>query len=200
MKEIAVAESNRDETQFLRRWLVVILIIGIGWRLTRYALQLPIWGDEAVVCLNLLDRGYRGLALPLANGVEAPILFLWAEYTVSKIAGFSDLALRFIPVIVGVAALFVFLRFARAVAGQAVAVLAVCILTVSYYPVRHCCEVKPYSFDLFVASALLALAYKKYTDHRNSRAAILLICFLPFALGFSYPPVFIAAAISLIHL
>jgi uncharacterized membrane protein len=200
VKRIPVPQSDRDEIRLLRRWLAVILVIGIGWRLIRYALQLPIWGDEAAVCLNFLERGYRGLTTPLANGAEAPILFLWAEYTVSKVAGLSEIALRFLPVIIGVSSLFVFLRFARGVAGPTVAAIAVGILAVSYYPVRHCCEVKPYSFDLLVASALLLLAHKKFNDERNPWAAGLLICFLPFALGLSYPAVFVAAAIVLVEI
>jgi hypothetical protein len=46
----------------LLRWLAVGLIaLGVIGRLVRYFLQFPIWGDEAFICFNLLDRDFAGL-------------------------------------------------------------------------------------------------------------------------------------------
>ncbi|MCY2938311.1 MAG: hypothetical protein NTV55_08130, partial [Planctomycetota bacterium] len=41
---------------------VVIVLVGLLWRLGRYCLHFPIWGDEVMVALNLPGRSYLDLA------------------------------------------------------------------------------------------------------------------------------------------
>ena len=53
-------------------WLVVVFLI--AWRLLRYLLQFPVWGDEAMLCLNFLDHGYHALTRTLEHGQVAPLL------------------------------------------------------------------------------------------------------------------------------
>src|SRR5262249_22633404 len=58
-------------------WAFVCL--GIAMRVLRYALNYPIWSDEAFVAANLIDRDYLALLRPLDYGQLCPVLFLWAE-------------------------------------------------------------------------------------------------------------------------
>jgi hypothetical protein len=69
------------------------------------------------------------------------------------------------------------------------------MLAVSYYPVRHSCEVKPYSIDLLVAVILLLLGIGWLLGSRSRLRRIGLIGFLPLALGASFPSVFVASGI-----
>src|SRR5579871_2646576 len=87
------ARSRRSSSATLTRWLIALVAVGIGWRTFRYLLQLPIWGDEAFVALNLLDRGYLGLLKPLRFAQVAPVLFMWSELTVFRALGGSELSL-----------------------------------------------------------------------------------------------------------
>ncbi len=161
---------------------------------------MPLWGDEASLAVNFLDRGYRELLEPLAVAQVSPILFLWGELAVLKAAGTSELALRFLPVVAGVAALLLFWPLARfafkpLAEGRTAAVIATGILAVSYYPVRHACEVKPYSCDLLASVCLLLLGMKWLADPEPRWPKILLIALLPITLGISFPAVFVAGGI-----
>src|SRR5205814_4696610 len=131
-----------------RRCLVLLLLVGLAARLVRYLLAFPIWGDEAFVCLNLRDHNWLALAGRLRFDQVAPVLFLWIESTAYHLLGPSETALRLPSLLAGVAALFLFLPLSRRVMPGRAALLATGLLAVSYYPVRHAIEVKPYAFDL----------------------------------------------------
>src|SRR5260370_8908647 len=88
-----------------------------------------------------------GLAERLRFDQVAPILFLWAQGVVYRLLGGTELALRLLPVLAGVASLFLFARLARLTFRPAAALLATRILPVSYYPVRPRSEPKPCPFD-----------------------------------------------------
>ncbi|MBI1917979.1 MAG: glycosyltransferase family 39 protein [Planctomycetes bacterium] len=175
----------------------MLLALGVAQRLLRYLLRFPVWGDEAFVCLNLMDRDYLGLLRPLRFDQVAPLLFLWGEEAVYRILGGSELALRLLPLLAGIGSLFLFARLAFAAVRPSAALLATGILAVSYYPVRHSCEVKPYAFDLFQSLLLLtpAVHWLRYPDRRRYLA--LLTAAAPLALASSYPAAFTAGTVSL---
>jgi hypothetical protein len=45
-----------DNAGRARRWVLILLAAGVAWRLVRYGLGFPLWGDEAALMLNLVDR------------------------------------------------------------------------------------------------------------------------------------------------
>jgi hypothetical protein len=92
---------------------VAALLLGIIWRAVRYLSQFPIWGDEAFVALNFLDRGYSQLAHPLRFGQVAPVFFLWAELAAYRLLGGAEWSMRLLPFLAGLGGLFVFRRLAR---------------------------------------------------------------------------------------
>jgi hypothetical protein len=75
--------------------------------------------------------------------------------------------------------------------------IAVAIFAVSFYPIRHATEVKPYAFDLFVALVLIVLAVEWLRAREQTRWLWCLAMTTPLCLGLSYPSVFIAGAVSL---
>jgi len=188
-----------EDTSCPRSWrnlTLLLLVLGVAWRALRYFSQFPIWGDEAFVCLNLLDRDYLGLARPLRFLQVAPILFLWSELTAYRLLGGSELALRFLPFLAGLGSLFLFWRLVRMTLPPIAGTIAVGFLAVAYYPVRHSCEVKPYAFDLFFALALIVVATRWLRQPERLRWLGGLALLVPFALGLSYPAVFVAGAVS----
>jgi hypothetical protein len=183
------------------RWLWAValglVLLGLAWRTVRYFERFPIWGDEAFVCLNFLDRDYLGLLRPLRFAQVAPVLFLWTEYTVHQLLGGSEMSLRLLPFLAGLAAVGLFWRLARITLSPMAGALATGILAVSYYPVRHACEAKPYAFDLAIAVVLFLVAAAWMKEPRRLKPLAALTLFLPLALGISYPAVFVAGAISI---
>jgi hypothetical protein len=187
--------------QKLDRWnrIVWMLVgLGVGLRLMRYLLAFPLWGDECMVATNFLTRGYADLLRPLDHCQVAPPLFLVLELTAVKLLGFSEWSLRLVPLLSGIVALLVFKHLAgRLLRGPAYA-LAVGLMAVAFYPMRHSAEVKPYASDLLVAVVLLALAVEWWSDRNRTRWLWALVATMPLALGLSFPAVFVAGGISLL--
>jgi len=185
---------------FAWKWTLGLLALGAGWRIFRYALQFPMWGDEAFISVNFLNRDYLGLLKPLDYRQVAPILFLWSELTVYHLLGGSELAIRLLPFLAGLGSLFLFWRLARSSLSSTGTLMAVGIFAVSYYPIRHSCEVKPYAFDLFWSLALMVTAVNWLARADCWAWLVLLVALVPLALGASYPAVFAAATVSLVLL
>ena len=182
------------------RAVVATLAVGLIWRVLRYLGQFPIWGDEAMLLLNILERDYAGLTQHLRFAQVAPLLFLWLEKTALLLFGTSEWSVHLFPFLAGLLALLIFWRTCRTSFAPGVAGLAVGILAVSYYPVRHAAEVKPYAFDLLYAVIFLWLTLACLRSPDRSRWLLALVAVTPIAVFSSYPSVFIAGAVSLVLL
>ena len=174
-----------------------LVAIGVAARLVRYLLRFPLWGDEYMVAENFITRDYAGLMRPLDNGQVAPILYLWLEMAAVKLLGFSEYSLRLVAIVSSVASVFVFRHLARRLLAGVPLLLAVGIFCVSYYPVRHGSEAKPYATDLLVACTLLALAVEWWRDPSRSRWLWVLAAAAPLCVGLSFPSVFVGGGITL---
>ena len=176
---------------------MIFLAVAVAIRLIRYLLRFPLWGDEAMLAMNFLDRDYAGLMRPLAFHQVAPLLFLWIELTAVKLLGFNEWALRLFPLLCGLASLFLFHRLARLLLRGTARVLAVAIFAVTYSGIRYSAEVKPYGVDLMVSTLLLLLAVRWWRQPDQTRWLWALAAVVPLAVGFSYPAVFIGGGVSL---
>jgi Dolichyl-phosphate-mannose-protein mannosyltransferase len=194
------APARFDAQRWLRWAALATVVVGLGWRIVRYFGQFPIWGDEAMLLLNILQRDYAGLTQHLRFAQVAPLFFLWLEKTALLLFGASEWSVHLFPMLMGLIAFGVFWRTCRTTFTPTVAGLAVGILAVSYYPVRHACEVKPYVFDLCFAVLYLWMALAQLRDRSQMRWLITLVAMTPIAVFSSYPSVFVAGAVSLVLL
>ncbi|HEY7329507.1 MAG TPA: glycosyltransferase family 39 protein [Gemmataceae bacterium] len=192
----AACDEQQDRVLLLRlTW--ALLAIGVLWRLIRYLLRFPIWDDEAFICLNFLELDYLGLMRELRNCQVAPLLFLWGELTSLRLFGASELSMRLVPFLAGMASLLLLWRLARAALPPLAQMMAVAFLAVAIWPVSMGAFTKPYTLDLFM-SLLLLLPVVRWLQHpEQSRWLILLSLATPLALFSSYPVVFVAGSISL---
>lgn len=189
--------GSLGSSQTLGRWLLVFLALGIVWRLTRYFLRFPVWGDECFICLNMVDQTYLGLTGPLRCSQVAPVLFLWGEFTAFLTLGSSEMALRLLPMLAGLTGLFLFWHLATLLLQPLARTLAVGFLAVAIWPVSMCSLIKPYSLDLCMATAMLVLAVHWLRNPEQQRWLWYLSLLTPVALFASYPAVFIAGSVSL---
>jgi 4-amino-4-deoxy-L-arabinose transferase-like glycosyltransferase len=176
---------------------LILLAVGVLWRVLRYLLHFPLWEDEAFICLNFLELDYLGLTRELHNCQVAPLLFLWGELTSLHLLGPSEWSLRLLPFLAGLGSLLLFWRLARLTLPPLARTLAVGILAVAIWPVSMGAFTKPYAFDLFVSLLLLLPAVHWLQEPRQLRWLILLSLAVPLALFSSYPVVFVAGAVSL---
>ncbi len=189
-----------DAHPWIRRAFLAIVGVGLLWRFVRYFSQFPIWGDEGMLLLNILEREYAGLTQQLRFAQVAPVLFLWLEKTALLLLGPSEWAVHLFPFCAGLIAFGMFWRTCHASFTPAAAGLAVGVLAVSYYPIRHACEVKPYAFDLCFAVLYLWITLERLRSPEQARWLVALIAVTPTAVFASYPSVFVAGAVSLVLL
>jgi len=171
--------------------------LGIAVRLVRYFVNYPIWHDEAFLAVNFWDRSYIDLLRPLDYGQVAPWLFLAIERTAVTWLGYSEPALRLVPTICSVLCLPLLRHVAGRLLGGTAQLLAVAVLAVSFYPIRHGAEIKPYASDLLAALILLALAVEWMRAPQSSRWWWALTASVPILVALSYPAVFVAGGLSL---
>ncbi len=137
-------------------FVIISLLVGVSMRLHQYLLNRSLWIDEAYVAINLLDRSYQELLLPLDYNQGAPYGFLVIERLSIDLFGDGERALRLFPFVSSIIALFLFVRVARYFCdggGQAVSLglLALCDRAIYYGS-----ELKQYSSDLMVTLLLYA--------------------------------------------
>jgi len=193
---VASAGANAQAESRLRLWLAMVLAVGIAARLVRFALRFPLWYDEAALSASLLDRGFLDLLWPLDCGQAAPIGFLWMQWALVKLLGFSEFVLRLGSLVGGVGCVLIFWRLAHLVLHGSAAALAAGMLAVSYPAIRYSAEAKPYGIDLAVATGMLWLALRWLRCPRAGRWLWLLAAVAPAALALSFPAVFVAGSIS----
>ena len=190
-------EREPAEPRWVARWTWTFLLLGVAARLIRYALRFPLWEDEAFLSANLVNRGYLDLAGPLDYFQACPLGFLWVQLTAVKLLGFNEYSLRLVPLLCGVASLFLFRHLAgRFLKGTAL-VLAVAIFSVSYPCIRYAAEAKQYGVELFVSLVLLTLAVEWWRRPEKTGCLWALAALAPPAVWLCYPTVFVGGAISL---
>lgn len=131
--------------------------IGCLLRLRQFLFDPALWNDESMLALNLIHRSPAELLKPLEYDQGAPIGFLLLEKMAQSSFGSSEMALRFLPLVCGIASLFLFKavssRFLSAT-GMPIAVGLFAIASPFYYST----EVKQYSSDVAIALMLYLLA------------------------------------------
>ena len=112
----ALSWTNPDRFQTAT---LAFIWLGVLLRVVTFALNFPLWGDEAFVAVNLISRGYRDLLRPLDYAQICPLFFLWLELTAVKLLGFSEWSLRLIPTMASVGGVFLFAHIVGRVTSRA---------------------------------------------------------------------------------
>ena len=93
--------------------LALLLVIGAVLRAAPFLLDRSLWLDEAKLALNVLERSPAQLFGPLDYGQAAPVGFLLLEKQAVAAFGEGERALRLVPLLAGVASLWLFFVVAR---------------------------------------------------------------------------------------
>ena len=153
--------QSADQARAWARWADLAVFVAAGGcvlMLVEWAAARPLWLDEQMIALNVRDRSFSGLAGPLWLGQSAPLGWLILLRATILAFGTSELALRVVPVLFGMATLWVAVwigrRWLTPLAAVALVVLCLFGRWLSHYPL----EVKHYSADACFGLLLPALA------------------------------------------
>jgi 4-amino-4-deoxy-L-arabinose transferase-like glycosyltransferase len=185
---------DRDD-RFVERAVWAFVVLGLLLRIVRYAMDYPLWWDEAFIAVNFIRRDYLDLLRPLDYGQVCPLFFLWAELTVVKLMGYSEWSLRLFPMVCALASVVLFRYTAGRVLRGVPLLLAVAIFAVSFHPIRHAADVKPYASDLLAALVLLAVAFEWLRKPERAGWMWTLAALGPIAIGLSHPATFVAGGL-----
>ena len=150
----------------LATWL--ILGLGIALRLVEYAGDRPLYLDESLLRASLMGRPIFELSRPLLHDQLAPPGFLIVERIASWALGGSSLALRLFPLIGSVAGLLLMRHVAARVLEGWVVPIALALYAGSDDLVYYATEIKPYSTDMAVALACLAMGLRLVRDRASA--------------------------------
>lgn len=92
-----------------------LIALGIALQLAQYSTNRALRLDEAALALNLMDRSHIELLGPLDYDQNQPLLFLLILKTFLLLAGYSEYALRFIPLLSGMVSIPLLYLLARCV-------------------------------------------------------------------------------------
>ncbi|MBT9316598.1 glycosyltransferase family 39 protein [Leptothoe spongobia] len=171
---------------------IIILISGLI-RLIQYGFNRSLWGDEASLAVNLVNRSYGELLRPLDYNQGAPIGFLWVEKLATQLFGNNEYSLRLFPLLGGLAMLLLmYVAVRRYTKGPAV---LVALVLVGFLPsfIYFSTEVKQYSTDAALTLGCLLLAQQTETKCSSGRQSVVLALLGSVAVWFSHTAVFALA-------
>jgi hypothetical protein len=144
-----------------------------------------------MLALNLVDRSGPELLERLDMNQAAPAGFLALSKIIASPFDYTELALYFVPLVFGVAALVLFIPLSVAVLGPERAPLAFLPMATCSTAIFYCGEFKPQSTDLFF-TVLIVFAAHTVVARRWASSAILAFAFASvIAVWFSYAVVFV---------
>lgn len=198
-RQLLPAALHRASRRVSYRFLLLFIVgLGLLWRVVRYGLGFPFWGDESFVGVNFITRDFAGMIRPLDFGQIVPLFYMWANLALTKVLGVNEWSLRLVAVVSGIAALLLFARLAFRTQPRVAALLATAFLAAGYYVVRHGAELKPYASDLLVAVALYSLAWRVWQRPDSAGRWGWLAAMAAIAPWCSLPSVFVGGSAGLL--
>ena len=176
-------------------WLALLLLVGSVLRVVPFALDRSLWLDEAKLALNVVERPAAQLFRPLDYEQAAPVGFLLLEKGTVSAFGEGERALRLVPLLGGLGALWCFFFVARRWLTPAESLLALALFALAQPLVYYATEVKQYSTDVLVALGLLGAAGRALDG--RPRAILFLVAAGVVGVWLSHPAVFVAAGAGL---
>ena len=185
-----IVNEPRTFTAATATWL--FLIAGIAIRLAEYGLDREYYGDERYVSRNIVGRAPFDFSKPLSDDQLVPPGFLVVERLVSGVLGGSRRALRLLPLVCGIAGLFLMRRVAQRVLDQRAVPMAVGLFAIADDLVYYSTELKQYSTDMAVALICVAMGLRLERGGRALGGAMIGVA----ATWFSHPSAFVLAAVG----
>lgn len=175
---------------------LILCFIGIALRVIQYLHHRSLWFDEAMLALNLLNRSYSQLLQPLDYNQGAPVGFLFLERLVGTHLGFGEYALRLIPLIAGVCSLYLFFKLAQLLLPPKAIWIALGLAAVDPHLIYYSSELKQYSSDVLIATALAFLLFSFFSRPMNVRTGAILGVAGAIAIWISHPALIVLAGIG----
>ena len=175
----------------------LFILLGIVLRLRQYLTGRSLWSDEAMLALNIVNRGFAGLLKPLDYDQGAPIGFLLIEKFFNVLFGKNEFVLRLFPLIVGLISLWLFYLLLKQITSGPGLLAALALFAFNPRLIYYSSEVKQYILDVAVTISLLLIAAPAFSSSPRKKDFAWLTLIGLIALWFSHPALFVLAGIGL---
>lgn len=190
-------EKIFDKAKKLYSWdmlWIIIVALGVLLRLRQYLTNRSFWVDEASLALNIINRSFSDLMLPLDYDQGAPLGFLFIQKFLVSILGNQEYVLRLFPLLSGIVSTYLVYRIAHEYFGK-IGIFATLLFAISEWMVYYSSELKQYSSDVMIALLLIYLSLESLKSEKNKQYIILLGIVGFFAIWVSHPSVFVLSAL-----
>jgi hypothetical protein len=195
----ATTALNKWKGSFSRQQAAVagLLLLGALLRVRQYLTGRSLWADEAMLALNIVNRGFAGMFKPLDYDQGAPIGFLLVEKSVNFLLGKNELVLRLVPLLAGLLSLWLFYLLLKRLTTGAGLLAALALFALNPRLVYYSSEVKQYIMDVVVTISLLLIAAPLFRTAPRKRDFVWLALAGLAAMWFSHPALFVVGGIGL---
>jgi 4-amino-4-deoxy-L-arabinose transferase-like glycosyltransferase len=190
----------RKISDFLYYLVILIIIFGIFIRIAQYLSNRALWGDEASLVLNIINRSYLELLEPLDRNQAAPPGFLWIEKLSMQVLGNNEYSLRLFPLIAGIVSMIAFYKLGKWAVSAIALPIALIFFACLRYTLYYATEVKQYSSDVMITLLLCLLLIPLIAQMLEIRKVLLIGILGAVAIWFSHPAVFVLAGIEFANL
>ncbi|WP_435021388.1 hypothetical protein TA3x_002348 [Tundrisphaera sp. TA3] len=185
----------------VRAWLWrhrVAILLGLGalFRVAQYLAGRSLWLDEQSLRASVRVASPLAFFGPLGNGQLAPPGFLLLQWLAVRAIGDSSYGVRFVPLLAGLAGLWLFLEVARRVLAPRAVPAAAALFASADDLIYFAAEGKQYSSDVAAALACTLLGLTAGAGRLTPRRAAILAGFGVLIVWFSHPSVFVLAAVG----
>jgi hypothetical protein len=174
---------------------IYLIVIGIVLRIRQYVINRSLWIDEARLALNIVNRSFSELTLPLDYNQGAPIGFLFIQKIAVQFLGNNEYILRLFPLITGIASLFLFYRVVESYPNE-IKLTALGLSCFSESLIYYTSEVKQYSSDVIVFLFILVGMYDCLKPSANIKSFTRLGLIGMISLWISHPATFAIFGVS----
>ena len=190
------AEAAPAADRWERMFLLLVIAVGVLYRLLQYMSDRSVWMDEALAAQRYIGRTPAEILRPDVFGGVAPGFYL-VQWAATQGFGTSELALRLPSILAGLGSIFLFNALARRFLDARPAVLATAIFAVSPNLIYFSSEAKRYSLDVFVALAVLTLACEVHRRGGTWKSVGAFVAGCLAAVFFSFPAAILSAGATL---
>lgn len=181
--------------------VLVVVAVGIFCRLKGYLENHSLFLDEAALALNIMNKGFLELFLPLDYGQVPPVGFALSAKVVTSCFGFSEYVLRLIPLLSSILAIFVFYFVVKKVfSGFLAQITSLALFSLNFPLAFFAQDFKQYSSDVLCILVAFWVIFSVDLKSLSLKKSLLLSGVLAGLIWCSHAAIFVVAGFGLVFL
>ena len=169
----------------------IIIICAVLLRILFYSYERPFWNDESALAINLINRTFSGLWLPLDHEQITPPLYSCFFFFFAFFISNNEYAFRLPALLFGFTSVpLFFLLVVKVIKNYAGRLFALMLFAFNYQLIYYSQELKQYSCDVFMFLAILFSYFYINKENNDIKKFWALSVLYSVSFWFSYTAIF----------